>query len=314
VANIATLMSQLDSDSTNKSFENQYHKLLEEEVSSEQFVRRALQMFEADFRMAALLALADWDKLDIVSHELFQAVASLQRPSWGMWNGLINGLKKARNSVLRTATDKVREQIESAELLNAVLAQYELRLDGDTATSLKPMAKFTRTSMPKKLRLNVVLTMPISLRNRIAHDAPSAETWWDEAYSAIRPLVDFHAYLNPLSLILADVQEFPSPWFLEMNAESASESQSLEPHSDELNLPVHVFNGVAKDQSVIYVSPTGESTYSTKRGRDMLQTFQSLLGKTDSQEDDFRDLLTKLAPDEIRGVMLGPYLVGKPAG
>jgi serine/threonine protein kinase len=305
-------MSKLDS--SNESSENKYQRLLGEGLSSEKFVRRALQMFEADFRMTALLALADWDKLDIVSPELFQAVASLQRPSWGMWNGLITGLKKAKNSVLRTASDKVREQVESAELLNTVLAQYELRLDSDTATSLEPMASLTRTSMPKKLRLNVVLTMPISLRNRIAHDAPSAEKWWDEARAAIQPLVEFHAYLNPLSLVLADVQEFPSPWFLEMNAEAASESQSLAPCSTETDLSVHVFNGVANDQSVIYVSPTGESTYSTKRGRDMLQTFQSLLGKTDSQEDDFRDLLSKLAPDEIRGVMLGPYLVGKPAG
>ncbi|MDA1017631.1 MAG: hypothetical protein O3A00_24630, partial [Planctomycetota bacterium] len=78
-------------------FENAYLKLLDEEISSEQFVRRALQQFEADFRMTALLALADWSRLELVSQELFESIASLQRPSWGTWNGLIAGLKKARN-------------------------------------------------------------------------------------------------------------------------------------------------------------------------------------------------------------------------
>ena len=41
----------------------------------------------------ALWALADFDRSGLVAPSLFDALASLQRPSWGSWIGLITGLR-----------------------------------------------------------------------------------------------------------------------------------------------------------------------------------------------------------------------------
>ena len=44
-------------------------------------------------------ALAEWESLDIAAPELFKSIASLQRPSWGSWNGMLGSLKKAKRSI-----------------------------------------------------------------------------------------------------------------------------------------------------------------------------------------------------------------------
>ena len=56
------------------------------------FIIRTLALLEAELRELALLALADWERLEIVTISLFQAVGALQRPSWGHWNGLLASL------------------------------------------------------------------------------------------------------------------------------------------------------------------------------------------------------------------------------
>jgi WD40 repeat protein/serine/threonine protein kinase len=276
---------------------NRYEVLLQDVGSAERFVRQSLALLESDFRHLALLALGDWARLGIVSHDLFQAVASLQRPSWGMWNGLITALSKARKSTLRTAGDAERDRIEQAGALQTVLMQFELRLDREVAESLKPLCELTRSVLPKKLRAKSVLTLPITLRNRVAHDAPTAIGWWEDAARAIRALVEYHAHMSPLALLIDDQQEFSSPWFFV--------GDDGTPWS---------FNGLANDMAVIYVSPDGESRFEPDRTQDAMLAFQLLLGKSEAQETDFRSLLSKLAPEDIKGVLMGDYLVGRPIG
>ena len=86
-----------------------YIELLSVHADSESFVRQSLALLEADFRKTALLALSDWSQLELVSAEMFQAVASLQRPSWGTWNGLLSALKNVRKNQLRNAGDEERQ-------------------------------------------------------------------------------------------------------------------------------------------------------------------------------------------------------------
>ena len=272
-----------------------YQSLLDENLAPEEFVRRSLQRLEAEFRTVALLALTDWVRLKIVSPELFSAVAALQRPSWGMWNGLLRSLEKARNQSLRNAGDEERERIESATLLSSILTQLDLRVDQEVAQQLKPLSELTRSEIPRKCRLSNLLTIPISLRNRVAHDAPTEPEWWQSAADSLRPLIEFSCYLSPLKLLEGEYTT-ARPWFLQDDDQ------------------VWTFNGLANDMAVIYVSPTGESRYETSRTSDVVQQFQQLLGKTEAQESDFRRLLTKLAPEEIKGVILDDYIVGKPVG
>ena len=65
-----------------------FDAMLDPAIAPETFVRQSLQMLETDVRRLALVALADWQRTEIVSLHLFLAVAALQRPSWGHWNGL----------------------------------------------------------------------------------------------------------------------------------------------------------------------------------------------------------------------------------
>jgi hypothetical protein len=48
--------------------------------------------------------------------------------------------------------------------------------------------------------------------------------------------------------------------------------------------------------------------------RPVLLAIQRLLGRSDLQEDNLRRLLDRLAPEELKGVLLGDYLVGRPVG
>ena len=274
-----------------------YIELLSVHADSESFVRQSLALLEADFRKTALLALSDWSQLELVSAEMFQAVASLQRPSWGTWNGLLSALKNVRKNQLRNAGDEERQLIDRAELLQAILQKLEARVNEGLGNELRALSELARTPISRKLRLGAVLTLPISLRNRIAHDAPTSEDWWNDTAAAIRPLIEYHAQQSPLSELLADKTRYVSPWF-RVNNDGV----------------LCTFNGLTNDMAVVYVSSNGETEYSTEHSANVIRAFQLLLGKTESQEADFRKLLSKLAPEDIKGVMIGDYLVGKPIG
>src|SRR5437867_1440734 len=90
------------------------------DIEDRVFVRETLAILEAEFRELILLALSDWQSLGIVSPNLFSALAMLQRPSWGTWNGILQALQKTVKE-LSGRDQKQREQIGRATILNAVL-------------------------------------------------------------------------------------------------------------------------------------------------------------------------------------------------
>ncbi len=275
---------------------NAYAQLLgDAEASPETFVRHSLGRLEADFREMALLALADWERLEIVTPALFSAVAGLQRPSWGSWNGLLSALKKARRGVLREGTAEERAAVEGAATLIAVLSRLEERPPPGLTERLAPLGELTRTSLGKRTRVSHLVALPITLRNRVAHDAPTDEGWWRETADALRPLITWHSEHVPCAFAWAG-ETFPAPWFL------VAEGETL------------ACNGLEHDYSVRYVSMDGRSRHAPEQSRAMLLALQRLLGKADARETDFKKLLSKHAPEEIRGVMLGDYLVGAPVG
>ncbi len=268
--------------------------LLGASLEPEAFVRRALGLLEADFRVLALRALADWQRLGIVSSELFSAVASLQRPSWGSWNGLLTALRNARKGVLRAAGPAERARLEDARTLARALALLDEAVDPALATALKPLGDLTHTKVGSKVKLGLALTLPIALRNRVAHDSPSESSWWAVAASALRPLALLHVEKAPLAIPREG--PLPAPWLLEEGGETWA------------------FNGLGQDFSVLYVSAGGVSRATGEQSQAVLLAFEQLLGKADQKERDVRKLLAKLAPEEIKGVVLGDYLLGRPVG
>ena len=274
---------------------NRYSQLLKTSVPDEPLVRAALGLLEAGFREMALRALADWAKTDIVSDEMFSAVASLQRPSWGMWNGLISALRNARKTTMRSGNAAQRQAVERACVLEHLLTMMDGAVDPELAVSMKPLAELTRSPLGSRLKLGAVLSLPINLRNRVAHDTPTDAAWWAQAAAAIRALLEFHASVDPMALG-AMPTEYTSPWFLDVGGQVLS------------------FNGIERDFAVMYVNDAGISMPTPQRTQEILLAFRRLLGKGDEQEKDFKKLLSKLAPEEIKGVMMGDWLVGHPVG
>ena len=273
-----------------------YASLLHQVVEPELFVRRALALLESDFREAALVALADWERLGLVSPELFDAIASLQRPSWGTWNGLLAALKNARRAILRTRGPEEREKVERAAVLNQLLALLNERLTPDLTNAIKPLGKITNsTEQIGTAKVGNLLTLPITLRNRVAHDAPGDPAWWDCAAQALLPVIEF-IHREKLFHSLRQVSDFPLPWFAQEGEELLS------------------FNGINVDFAAVYISKSGRTSFSQARGQEVLLAFQRLLGKQEVQAKDFRKLLGRLAPEEIKGVLMGDFLVGRPVG
>ena len=268
--------------------------LLAESLDAEPLVRRGLALLEAELRETALLALADLDAHGVSSPELFHAVAGLQRPTWGSWNGLVAALRNARKSVLRSGTPADRGLDLGAVVLARLVAAMDEGLPAPWTGRVAALAELTRSQLGSRPRLGAVLALPITLRNRIAHDMPSEASFWESAAAALRPLLQLHAEVAPLAAVRGEAPRI-APWFLDAG----------EPHA---------FNGVAHDFAIVYVSRRGASVTSMEAAPAILQAFARLLGKADVQERDLRKLLARLAPEEMKGVVLGDYLVGRTVG
>ncbi len=273
---------------------NRYGELIAAGMDSEAFTRRALAYLESDFRAMALLALSDWERAEIVSSELFPALAGLQRPAWGTWNGLLAALRSARREALRNGSASERQKVEQAALVVRVLQLLDERLDAAAADSLKPLCEVTRWR-GGKLSAGNALAMAISVRNLVAHDPPTDPPGWDRLAAALRPLVEGHARRTLLES-LGEPVEYRSPWF---EREGAA---------------LWTFNGLEEDFSARYVAEGREPRYSAEGGARVMESLQRLLGKSGVQERDFRKLLSKLAPEEVKGVLMGDFLVGRPVG
>jgi len=262
------------------------------DLEPEAFVRRALAALEAGFREAALLALVDWARLGVVSPRLFPALGALARPSWGAWNGLLAALRAAVRDVAREGEREARAALEEAAALKAVLGRLDERAPPALAEALEPLAELTGASR-RRLRLGQVYAMAIALRNVVAHDAPTDPEWWVRAAAALRPLAAHEAAERPLAF---PELPRPAPWFHEVGGDRLA------------------FAGFGRGSTVYFAAPGEARTGVPERSGELLRAFGRLMGKEQVQERDFAALLGKLAPEEIKGVLLGDYLVGPPVG
>ena len=269
--------------------------MLAEPLDPEAFVRRALAALECEFREFALVALAAWQQANIPAPELFRSVAALQRPSWGSWNGLLLDLGRARRQALRTADADRRARLVAGADLSRVLEVYDGPVPEALVERLRPLAGLLGVRLGKRSRYCEVLALPIALRNRVVHDGPNDPDWWQEAAAGLRPLVEHHGTAAVVAAALSAARR-PAPWFLQVEGKRWH------------------FCGVQRDNAVLYSSAQGETRGEGPKSRDVFLAFQRLLGKFDATESDLRKLLSKLAPDDVKGVVMGDYLVGRPVG
>jgi serine/threonine protein kinase len=258
----------------------------------EDFVRGTLRLMESLHREMALLALSDWQKLNLFIPELYQPLSALTKPSWGVWNWIIQELRKARKKVLYKADKELRDKFELLGNLNHILEILAWRVPPEELDQLKPLAGFFNLPT-KRLTLSAPLEWGIRLRNRIAHDLPDDPDWWAEVARVLKPLL---SWLAEQDWIPAKVT-YPSPWFYQDQGQ------------------IHHFNGLEGKRAVRYI-PVGEGPTLVKE--ELLSEFSlalaALLGEKEKQEKNIKRLLEEMTPEEIRGVLMGDFLVGAPIG
>jgi serine/threonine protein kinase/formylglycine-generating enzyme required for sulfatase activity len=276
-----------------------YDAILDTRLKPESFTRRALRVLESDFRQFALAALVDWERLELVVPELFPALASLQRPSWGSWNGLVAGLRGARRIVLQSRPTEERDKVTQATVLTWALTLFDQPADAAIAESVLGLARTLGRAPVRRVKWEHVLVMPITLRNAIEHGkSPESDMdpdWWVEVASRLRSILSAHRggrFVPPLDEGLSRA----APWFRWDGGQ------------------VWSFNGLTDSLEVVYVSADGRVQHDRAAGQAVLLSVQRMLGKADLHENDFRRLLARLAPEEHRGVLLGDYLLGPPVG
>ncbi|MBL8818321.1 MAG: protein kinase [Planctomyces sp.] len=258
--------------------------------TSEEYVREVLRRREFEFRWIAISALAGMKSLGISATvwipkipQLFSAIASLQRPSWGHWNGLLSGLRRF-NEVYR------KEDAAAAD--EATRADYRLfeslRPSESLRSALEELSKAAGTKLPQRLKRRDACLVLIGLRNCIAHDVPADPDWWNRVASA---LVIFER-----EFLSFTPDRLPSPWMFSDGEELWS------------------FTGVGDDFSPKYASLRGQVRVLPERAGEFIEEFRQLLGHSETADQEFRGLLTRLAPEELKGVLLGDYLLGSPVG
>jgi WD40 repeat protein len=273
--------------------QNQVQKFLKNPPpNNEDLIRRVLRLMESLHREMALLALTDWQKLDLFVPELYQPLSALTKPSWGGWNWIIQELRKARKKVLYKAGKDLRNKFEQLENLNHILETLAQRVPAEALDQLKPLADFFDQPC-KRLTLVAPLEWGIRLRNRIAHDLPDDPGWWAEVARVLKPLLP---WLAEQDWIPAKVT-YPSPWFYQDQGQ------------------IHHFNGLEGKKAVRYI-PVGEGPPLVKEEElpEFSLALAALLGEKEKQEKNIKRLLEEMTPEEIRGVLMGDFLVGAPIG
>src|SRR5262249_12902166 len=184
-----------------------------------------------------------------------------------------------------------RERLRQAAVLNDLLDRKDAEPAPEQAEALQPLARLVRSSLPRRPRRGALLTLAITLRNDIAHFWPNQQDWWQQAAAALRPLP---AALTRDDLFPAGLPDdsFRPPWFLDGG------------HSGS-------FNGLS-ERAALYTRPDGVPAERPDLLPEVLAALGRLLGRTQGRLGRL-DELAGSAPDDLKGVLLGDYLVRGPA-
>jgi len=273
-------------------------------LDAEERVRRLLAEVEAALRGAALAALADWSRLEVLAPALVPALAAIERPGMGAWNGLLGALRAARAAALRDAPPERRAAIEAAPHLSGALAGWEEALPPPEALSAKALGALARHALPGRPRARDGFAAAIALRNRAVHDAPTDPAFWSEALRSLEGLAPTLLEAAARGALPEPPPAWAAPWVVPGEPAGPGAAGG----------PALTYRGLERSGAALHAPPGGATAASPERGRQVLLALARLSGRADLAERDVRTLLSRLAPEETRGVLLGDFLVGPPVG
>ncbi|CRI67820.1 putative Mitogen-activated protein kinase kinase kinase [Thiocapsa sp. KS1] len=270
-------------------------QLLAADLSDERFVRHFLGRLESITRRVALVALAEWDRLELVNQQLFDAILPLGRPAWGAWNQLIAALLKAVNRNLATASPDLRERLQRSGLYQEVRSLWERELPREAKALLAGFAPYTSKQDVQKITFAIAVRRLTEVRNRIAHDSIMRDDYWRALAALCRPLVVHLCSIEPQGWMDGRV-EASGPWLYRRVAQ------------------VFEYNGLDKNLIAHYVDAAGNRESSEARGAEIVSALERMLGRSARQAADLKRLLSELGPEDDRGIVLNDFLVQDVAG
>ena len=280
--------------------QNLYQKLLKQNLSAEKFTRKALSLLEAQLREMALLILQDLINTGFViqkTDRIQQALGGITHPAWGNWNFLIRELNNLYNYHLEApaSTDKDNfKKLEQANILDELLLKLTSNVKStDTHGWISALYRFKdkKQKPPRSISLQQLLTdVPIYLRNQIVHSTPDDKSYWQNTTTVLTPLIQWLADTPKIS----SLSHYPhkAPWFI-----------------DDGKSP---YNGLSTKKDIaFYPNENGVPQAHKEMAREVLLGFKTLFGEIEKQDADFLRLLNKYTPEDLKGVIMGDFLVGK---
>lgn len=270
-------------------------------LTNDAFVSKTLNCLELNFRIICLSMLDEIYASGIITKSLYSEIAGLQRPSWGCWNGFLNGVLKARRLILNTDSEQQRELMKKSSKLIFISTFMEIRekildysfLEKCYANGFLMYNK----SNEDNILFKELLSIPIQIRNRVVHDNIEDQKWWNDVSYILEYILNWQLKSNiEVHFNLSDVK---APWLLRSEGEC------------------WFYNGIESKgsvSSVVYISENGKSRQCNDMSGEVMLAFRKILGEERLQESNFKKLLNKLAPEELKGFILGGYIVGEKAG
>jgi WD40 repeat protein/serine/threonine protein kinase len=259
-------------------------------------VSQYLALLEADLRATALVALSSWQQAHIprdrwrsAAPNLLQAVAALQRPAFGHWNQTLYAL---RDALARAGKLSDAAQAEAVRPLEAILAWLREPVPdplGDALRGIAPVLFYPKLKGP--ITRWDAIGVSICLRNRAYHDQPDDLSWWGRMAGLARQLAG--ALAKTPTCLDPRLLDLRNPWFF--RGEDAW----------------YAFGGIHGDE-VVYTTPGRPDVRVSASTTDLIAAFQHVLGQTEIQQAAFRVLFARLAPEEMKGVLTGDFLLGPP--
>ena len=181
-------------------------------------------------------------------------------------------------------------------MLKSLLSQLDQNIKNEeTKQWLTPLYQtLSKQKLPRRVNLQSLFALPINERNHIAHNQPSNADYWQDLADALQPFIQWLSQQTQL-IELCQQAKHPQPWFIAQ--------------ADD----VLTYNGIHKN-TISYVGSDGTAHKRKQELSAVFAIFQQLMGKTELQTKQFKELLGKLAPEELKGVFMGDYLIGEIIG
>ena len=278
------------------------HKLLKENLNlqDEVIVKELLNYLEMEFRKICLNLISEITESGITLKSMYSEIASLQRPSWGCWNGFLLGALKERRRILNTGSQEQREIINKAKEMtwaSIYMEQDEEIEDEKFKEKWQSIVGQTFNNKKKSAKVKELLSIPIQIRNRVAHDNVQDKNWWKDVKYILSYITEWY-FKSEIEKHSSKIHE-GEPWLIKSEGE------------------LWCYNGIdtrAGENTVFYVSESGKSKVDHERDGGVILALKKILGEEELQEANFKKLINKLAPEELKGFFLGGYIVGEKSG